>query len=241
MPKKETLNEAGKPVFSVERVMENIRERCLSIPKSKARAIIIAGSLISAAIIAAVSLLSFIPQWLNPFITFPIGLFIFLVALYYVHQYQENNPDKLTIKERWSFKSRIKIFAIIGVVYTALLLLASQYIPNALGGVITIAVIFGMYNVIRPSPDEIALAELGLADPRDGDMETVPTEQEQYFVPAETEYVNDEDYDPTADAVDNTQQTVQQETPMQPTAEHTGSSLFDEAIDDIDRKGRNSL
>lgn len=191
MAQKDNLKEPQP--FSIERMMASFKEKCLSIPSKKAKTIIIGGTLLSIGIIAAVTLLDFIPQWLFPFLTWPIGIFLFCVGSYCVYKYEEKHPDTLTLKERWSFRRRIKIFSVLGVVYIALLLFVSPYIPNSLGGVITIAVILGAYNAIRRSPDELRLAELGIIDPRDGDILVEDTEKEQYFVPDDENYETEND------------------------------------------------
>lgn len=180
-------------VMSVEPLYQRYKEWVLQKEKSKLTTMLVVGTLISAGVIAGVTLVPMIPAWAYPFIVFPIGIFLFLGMLAIAFRSAEANPDRLTIKERWSFKRRIRVFAVVAIIFVTLLLGARTYIPEAVGGAITIAALLGLYNAIRRSPDEIRLDAEGIADPRDVVEEY--EERKEYFIPEEElDDLDDEDF-----------------------------------------------
>lgn len=180
-------------VMSVEPLYQRYKAWVLQKEKSKLTTMLVVGTLISAGVIAGVTLVPMIPAWAYPFIVFPIGIFLFLGMLAIAFRSAEANPDRLTIKERWSFKRRIRVFAVVAIIFVTLLLGARTYIPEAVGGAITIAALLGLYNAIRRSPDEIRLDAEGIADPRDVVEEY--EERKEYFIPEEEiDDLDDEDF-----------------------------------------------
>lgn len=180
-------------VLNVEPWYNKYKEWSLKQEKGKTISLVVGGLIVSAVVIALVTFVPIIPSWAYPFLTFPIGIFLFLAGLHLSFKYELSHPEHVPIKTRWSFRRRIKMFALFAVLFMALLLGARNYIPEALGGSITIAALIAFYNAIRRSPEEIKLDAAGITDPRD-DVGYVEDEERSEFFAPEDDYDEDSNF-----------------------------------------------
>lgn len=181
-----------EPILNVEPWHTKFKEWSLQQEKNRTITLITIGLVISAVIIAGVTLIPVIPSWAYPFLTFPIGIFLFLAGLHLSFKYEESKEDYVPLKTKWSFKKRLKMFSLFAVIFIAFVLGIRNYIPEALGGSITIAMLLTFYNAVRRSPEELQLDAAGIADPRD--VVEYVDEKDHLFAPDEEydeEYLND--------------------------------------------------
>ena len=144
--------------------------------------------LATAVIISVVLVFVQLPRFVHVILGAPMGLLFFLLGLAFIHIRNEENPEKIRWKERYSPRQRIKISAVVVAVMIVVLIVTSNVIPAFTGGMVSEAIALGIYNFIRRTPEEIALAESGEIDPRDlaamasvnedGEVEVDPTQQE---------------------------------------------------------------
>lgn len=132
---------------------------------------------------------------------------MFLAGLGIAIRRANADEDIITIKERFSFRQRLKLATIVSIVFVAALLSVSQYIPNSIGGVTAIVYVLSAVNTIRRTPAEVEINQLGLIDERDMTDEEYDAERAQYFseddeeYPDEAaddfEYLDDDEFDET--------------------------------------------
>jgi hypothetical protein len=128
---------------------------------------IFAGLIIVALPTLATLLSSFIPQILQVALAFPAGIGLFAYSLGLAFLYEEKYPERLRVKERFSFNQRIKWGVVCGVAALGVLISLGRFIPYAFGGVLVLALALAVYNLLQRTPDEIKLYEAGVVDPRD--------------------------------------------------------------------------
>lgn len=116
------------------------------------------------------TVLSF-PRFLLVITALPAAFLIFLSGLAFAFIHEAKKPEWKTVKERYSFKQRLKIVIIGGVFIFAFVVFLSSYLPYAYGGVIVGALALTGYNAIIRTPLEIAYDEQGIMDPRDEQAE----------------------------------------------------------------------
>lgn len=110
---------------------------------------------------------SFIPQPLIVALAFPAGIGLFLYVLGFAFILERKNPDRLTVKERFSFLQRMKWSIAGGVAALGLIIAIGRYIPYAFGGILVLATALAVYNTLQRTPQEIEYYEKGITDPRD--------------------------------------------------------------------------
>lgn len=194
MVKKKKIQTDEKDLFGVEKYYNKYAQWTVDLSQGKGIAIIIVGLILSSGIVATTLLLP-LPEWSIPLLTWPIGLFIFLVLLAIAIRRANNDEDIVTVKERFSFRQRIKIGIIVTIVFVAILLSVSSYIPNSIGGIAAIVYVLSFINTIRRTPEEIELFNLGLIDERDIAEDEYDEEKAQFFEEDE-EYIDNEPEQP---------------------------------------------
>lgn len=207
MAKKKKVQTDEKDLLGVEKYYNKYAKWAVNLPPSKVVAGTIVGLIVSAGIILTTMVVSSLPSWSIPLITWPIGLFLFLAGLGIAIRRANADEDIITIKERFSFRQRLKLATIVSIVFVAALLSVSQYIPNSIGGVTAIVYVLSAVNTIRRTPAEVEINQLGLIDERDMTDEEYDAERAQYFseddeeYPDEAaddfEYLDDDEFDET--------------------------------------------
>ena len=144
--------------------------------------------LAAAVVISVILVFVQLPRLVHVILGAPMGLLLFLLGLAFIHIRNEEHPEKIRWKERYSPRQRIKISAIVVAVMVVVLIVSSNAIPAFTGGMVSEALALGIYNFIRRTPEEIEIAESGEIDPRDlaaissvdedGEIEIDPTQQE---------------------------------------------------------------
>lgn len=190
MAKKKKVQTDEKDLLGVEKYYNKYANWSVNVPRSKGIGIIITGLIISAILIVGTIMLSFLPQWSIPLLTWPIGLFLFLAGLAVAIRRANNDEDIITVKERFSFRQRVKIATIVTIVFVGILLSVSSYIPNSIGGAATIVYVLSAINTIRRTPEEVEMSQLGIIDERDITEEDIDEERARYFA---EEYEEDPD------------------------------------------------
>lgn len=190
-PRSKREKQEPQDLLGVEKYYSIYYRWCSNLPSSKARLYFFSGVVISLAVIAATIFIPLIPDFALPFLTWPIGVFAFLAGLCIAIRYGETHEEHITVKERFSFKQRIRILSIVSVVVIVLLLYCSQWIPSALGGTILIAYILTVVNTVRRTQGEIEIANLGLIDERDLTEDDMDDPRNLYF--EETDEVEEDE------------------------------------------------
>jgi cobalamin synthase len=106
-------------------------------------------------------------RWVSVLVGWPAGVIAFALALALVHGTDLKNNSIFEYKERVPPKKRVSAVIIGLVVVAAILISTSSFLPSGVGGVIIIFSALLAYNVIRRTPEEMALAAQGLPDPRE--------------------------------------------------------------------------
>lgn len=109
----------------------------------------------------------FIPQAILVALSFPAGIGLFLYVLGIAFILERKNPERITIKERFSFLQRMKGSIAGGIVTLGIVIALGKYLPYAFGGVIVLATALAIYNILQRTPLEIEFYEKGITDPRD--------------------------------------------------------------------------
>lgn len=190
MAKKKKVQTDEKDLLGVEKYYNKYANWAVNVPRSKGIGIVVTGLIISAILIVGTIMLSFLPQWSIPLLTWPIGLFLFLAGLAVAIRRANNDEDIITVKERFSFRQRVKIATIVTIVFVGILLSVSSYIPNSIGGAATIVYVLSAINTIRRTPEEVEMSQLGIIDERDITEEDIDEERARYFA---EEYEEDPD------------------------------------------------
>lgn len=141
-----------------------------------------------ALVISVVLVFVQLPRFVHVILGAPMGFLLFLLGLAFIHIRNEAHPEKIRWKERYSPRQRIRISMIVIGVMIVVLIVSTNVIPAFTGGMISEALALGIYNFIRRTPEEIAIAESGEMDPRDfaaiasvnedGEIEVDPTQEE---------------------------------------------------------------
>ncbi len=108
-----------------------------------------------------------IPKFLTVALAFPAGVGLFAYLLGVAFFIERKRPQKLTIKERFSFSQRMKGTISGGLVAIALIIYVGRYIPYSFGGILALTVALTVYNLLQRTPQEIEIYESGALDPRD--------------------------------------------------------------------------
>lgn len=144
----------------------------IAMPSKKRKSNLILGSII-VIVLTVLASIKFVPAswyiWVQTIIGLPAGIIFFgiLVGLskttrvgeWSIFQFKANNSAAQRIKKLLIVIAIIVIFFIlIGPI------LANYY---GVGGTLMTAIFLTVYNVLRRTPEEIALAKQGIPDPRD--------------------------------------------------------------------------
>lgn len=109
----------------------------------------------------------FIPQAILVALSFPAGIGLFLYVLGIAFVLERKKPERVTIKERFSFLQRLKGSVAGGIVTLGIIIALGKYLPYAFGGVLVLATALAIYNILQRTPLEIEFYEKGITDPRD--------------------------------------------------------------------------
>lgn len=110
-------------------------------------------------------------RWVAAVVGWPAGVILFALALSLVRTTSIKNWGIFSYKERVPPKKRVSA-VIIGLVIVAILLISvSRYAPLGVGGTVMIFAALLAYQIIRRTPEELALAAQGIPDPREFDEE----------------------------------------------------------------------
>lgn len=109
----------------------------------------------------------FIPQAILVALSFPAGIVLFLYVLGIAFILERKNPERTSLKERFSFLQRLKGSIAGGIVMLGIVIALGKYLPYAFGGVIILATALTIYNILQRTPLEIEYYEKGITDPRD--------------------------------------------------------------------------
>lgn len=186
LPKKPATPEAS-PLNALDPALARFGEfvERMEPQKQKIYAItVLAVALVISVILAFVQL----PRLVHVVLGAPMGFLLFLLGFAFIHLRNEAHPEKIRWKERYSPRQRIRISMIVIGVIIVVLIVSNNVIPAFTGGMISEALALGVYNFIRRTPEEIAIAESGEMDPRDfaamasvnedGEIEVNPTQEE---------------------------------------------------------------
>lgn len=168
--------ESGTFGFMVDNFFTYVRN--LNSGKSKSLATL---WFIGAAILATLASIPFIDtKWylyVQTFVGFPAGVLLFGALTIVIEKTKLKNNKIFSSKNKYSYIQRLRTATVTTIILIALFILIGTYIPYGVGGSITVATIFALYLFIRRTPNELKLAKLGIADPRDIQSDgTIPVE-----------------------------------------------------------------
>lgn len=127
-------------------------------------------SVITLVLVAVVSTLDWflhLPRFVEVALALPLAAATLAVIMGLVHRQVVKNGDKETLRERLSPIQRLRVGFVAYAVLFVFLFGVNGVIPTTLGAIIVLSVGLAIYHFIRRSKEEIALAEAGIADPRD--------------------------------------------------------------------------
>jgi hypothetical protein len=151
-------------------VIEPFRQRVIGMSSQKVKTYTIIGLVVSAVLITGASLLyamNILGSWVPATIGSPAGVILFLLALGFVYRNEEKEWSLFQMRERLSFRQRIRRVFIWLAIYAVIFIPFGRYIPYGLGGAILISLVMTCIVFCRRTPTELALAQQGLPDPRD--------------------------------------------------------------------------
>jgi hypothetical protein len=151
-------------------VIEPFRQRVIGMSSQKVKTYTIIGLVVSAVLITGASLLyamNILGSWVPATIGSPAGVILFLLALGFVYRNEEKEWSLFQMRERLSFRQRIRRIFIWLAIYAVIFIPFGRYIPYGLGGAILISLVMACIVFCRRTPTELALAQQGLPDPRD--------------------------------------------------------------------------
>jgi len=161
-----------KPQESIplEDIFISYRKRVNGLSSSKARTYTISGIALSVILIAVSSALFYFHifgSWIPAFIGAPAGVILFLISLGAIYRTSIGDWGIWQMRERLSFRRRIRRVLIWLVVYLLVFIPLGGYIPYGVGGVVIISLVLTSITFVRRTPEELRLAQEGLPDPRD--------------------------------------------------------------------------
>lgn len=150
-------------------------------------------TLVLVAVVSALDWFLHLPRFVEVTLALPLAAATLAVIMGLVHRQVVKNGDKETLRERLSPIQRLRVGFVAYAVLFVFLFGVNGVIPTTLGAIIVLSVGLAIYHFIRRSKEEIALAEAGIADPRD--EKTLPKEEEVEEVDEEevaeyTEFLN---------------------------------------------------
>lgn len=105
--------------------------------------------------------------YVQTLIGFPAGIILFLMLLGLKENTKMGEWKMFEYKANKSALQRIRGMLIAVALIALILIFAGQYIPYGVGGTLIVAGALTIYNILRRTPEEIALAKKGITDPRD--------------------------------------------------------------------------
>lgn len=197
MAKKSRENpDKGVPVskdWGFEYLFNNYLKVVGSWDSSKRKTTAIIALAVSALLLVVSTFLeNILPNIVQALIAFPAAVSVFLVISAFVHfRRDEGEPSA---KDKKSSAQRFRTGMFIGAVVLVLVFLVGRFIPYSVGGALLVTAVLFLYNYMRRTPEEIALAQAGLIDPRDLTEEELAELQEaEEVAEAEKELFSDED------------------------------------------------
>lgn len=163
----------------------NYRAKVDGFTSSKAKNLTILGIIVAGVLIAASSVLyslEILNSWIPALIGAPAGVLLFLIGLGVIYRTKVGEWNIFSMRERLSFRQRVRRILIWLGVYAVVFIPLGSYIPYGVGGAILISLALTCLAVARRSPQEIEWAKNGFPDPRDiAEAE----EKDEYVQPTE--------------------------------------------------------
>lgn len=157
-----------KDVLGFKELHEKYKSWLLALPAETLKKYAIFSAVIILLLPTIASFLEpFIPQPLIVALSFPAGIGLFLYVLGIAFVMERKNPERPTLKERFSFIQRMKWSIAGGVAALGVIIAIGRYIPYAFGGVLALVTALTVYNILQRTPQEIEYYEHGITDPRD--------------------------------------------------------------------------
>lgn len=164
-PAKDTSTYEGFGYF-YNRLVSYVTEMTPAARKSK--------TVIGLIIVLALSVLASFPfidaiwyKYVQTIIGFPAGVILFVILLGFKENTRMGQWKMFEYKANHSAIQRIRGMLIVVAVIILLLIFVGAYIPYGVGGTLIVAAALTIYNVLRRTPEEIAMAKQGIVDPRD--------------------------------------------------------------------------
>lgn len=165
----------------------------LSSSKRKTRGAVWLGIALVFIIVASLPLPDFL-FWLSPIIGLPAGIILFAFILSLLRVTRAKDWKLVKIKE-WAVPRKRVTYVIIGVIlFATFLIFSSTWLPQGVGGALTIVVALSSYNIVRRTPYELELAAKGIPDPRDfQDTDDTTDWDEDEYDQFSSDYIDDDD------------------------------------------------
>lgn len=129
---------------------------------------LIGWSLVSIVLIVGASLpLGADLRWVSAIVGSPAGVIVFLILAGVVETTNLKDSNIFKFKQNNPPKRRVSIVAFCLAVLGVGLIAVSSFLPLGVGGTIVVVAALTSYNIIRRTPEEIALAQQGIPDPRE--------------------------------------------------------------------------
>lgn len=141
-----------------------------SLSSGKKVSFLFIGLLLIAVLSAVASVPFFTDEWylwVQAVIGFPAGVILFAVLVGIAYNTSYKNTEFFELKERFSHNQRLRMVAISAVIIIIIFIFFGRYLPYGVGGTLVVAILLTIYNLMRRTPQEVALARQGIPDPRD--------------------------------------------------------------------------
>lgn len=186
----------GVPVskdWGFEYLFNNYLKVVESWDSSKRKTTAVIALAVSGLLLVASTLLeAFLPDFVQALIAFPAAVSIFLVISAIAHLRRDEGQPSM--KDKKSSAQRFRTGMFIGAVVLIIVFLVGRFIPYSVGGAFLVTAVLFLYNYMRRTPEEIALSQAGLIDPRDLTEEELAELQEaEEVAQAEQELFSDEE------------------------------------------------
>lgn len=144
----------------------------IAMPSNKRKSNLILGSII----VVVLTVLASLPLvdapwylWVQTIVGLPAGVIFFGILVGVSKTTRIGEWEIFQFKTNNSAAQRIKKLLVAIAVIIMIFILVSPYLSNyyGLGGTIITATFLTIYNLLRRTPEEIALAKQGIPDPRD--------------------------------------------------------------------------
>lgn len=143
-----------------------------AMPSSK-RKINFATGLLAVVVLSAAASFNLIDAtwyiWVQTAIGLPAGIILFAILVGIYKTTKINEWKIFKFKENNSAAQRVRKMLVVIALVIIFFLLVSPFLSNyyGLGGALMTATALIIYNILRRTPEEIALAKQGIIDPRD--------------------------------------------------------------------------